>query len=110
MTASLAGSLTRVSALLDQLDAVAVGVADEADPAAALAHAVRRLLRVDALAGELAQRRVEVVDRQRDVVVARAELVRVDAVVVGELEADAVAPEDHATVARLPAVRHPTPP
>ena len=35
---------------LDQLDPVAVGIADEADPRAALAHRVRRLLGLDALA------------------------------------------------------------
>src|SRR5215218_930077 len=107
MTATLAGALTRVSALLDQLDAVAVGVAHEADPVTALAHPVRRLLGGDALSGQLAERAVEVVDGERDVVVAGAELVRVDAVVVGELEAVAVAGEAHEDVDRLVADRHP---
>src|SRR5687767_6811060 len=107
MTASLA--VTPVSALLDQLDAVAVGVAHEADPVAALPHAVGRLLRLDALARQLAQRAVEVVDGERDVVVARAELVGVHAVVVGELEPVAVARESHEDVDRLVADRHAPP-
>src|SRR3954453_59071 len=78
-------------ALLDQLDPVAVRVAHEADAGAALPDAVGRLLRVDALVGQRRERLVEVVDRQRDVVVTRAELVGVDAEVVGELEPVAVA-------------------
>ena len=72
---------------LDQLDAVAVGIADERDARTALAHLVRRLLGLDAVLGrqrpELA---VEVVGGDRDVVVARAELVRVDAMVIGQLQ------------------------
>ena len=71
---------------LDHLDSVAVRIAHEADPRAALAQAVRRLLGLDALLGEVRQRGVQIVDGQRDVVVARAEVVGVDAVVVGQLE------------------------
>ena len=93
--------------LLDQLDAIAVRIADEADPRAALAHPVRRLLGLDALARRAAERAVEVVDGQRDVVVAGAELVGVDAVVVGQLEPVAVAGQAHEDVDRLVADRHP---
>jgi hypothetical protein len=75
--------------LADQLDPVAVRVADEADPVAlgTAAGAVRRLLRLDALGRELLEGAVEVVDGDRDVVVAGAEVVGVDPVVVGQLEA-----------------------
>ena len=59
------------------------------------------------LLGERAERAVEVVDGQRDVVVARAELVGVDAVVVGQLEPVAVAGQAHEDVDRLFADRHP---
>src|SRR3954454_20864820 len=101
-------SLT-ASASFDQLDAVAVGVAHEADPRAALPDPVGRLLGLDAVAAEPLERAVEVVDGQRDVVVARAELVVVDAVVVGQLEPVAVARETHEHVRRLVADRHPPP-
>src|SRR3954452_9608130 len=67
------------SASFDQLDAVAVRVPDEADPGATIADPVGRLLGLDAVAAEPLERPVEVVDRQRDVVVARAELVGLDA-------------------------------
>src|SRR3954452_19385286 len=101
-------SLT-ASASFDQLDAIAVRITDEADPRAALAHAVRRLLGLDAVPAEPLEGAVEVVDRERDVVVARAELVGVHAVVVGELEPVAVAREAHEDVDRLLADRHPPP-
>src|SRR4029079_19044597 len=74
-----------------------------------LTHRVGRLLGLDAVAGEPLERAVEVRDRERDVVVAGAELVGVDAVVVGELEAIAVAGEAHEDVDRLVADRHPPP-
>src|SRR4029077_6625407 len=78
--------VTRGSAL-DELDPVAVGVAYEAQPRAALADGVGRLLGLDALVGQPGQRPVEVLDGHCDVVVAGAELVAVDAVVVRQLEA-----------------------
>src|SRR3954451_14152839 len=86
---------------LDDLDAVAVRVAHEADPRAPLADAVGRLLRLDALVLEVLERRVEVRRGDRDVVVAGAELVGVDAVVVRELEAVLVAGQAHEDVDRL---------
>src|SRR4051794_12981628 len=91
---------------LDDLDPVAVRVAHEADPRAALADAVGRLLRLDALVLEVLERRVEVRRGDRDVVVAGAELVGVDAVVVRELEAVLVAGKAHEDVDRLVADRH----
>ena len=93
-------------AALDQLDAVAVGVAHEAQARAALAHGVGRLLGLDALPGQAGQRRVEVVDGDRDVVVAGAQLVGVDAEVVGQLQARAVAGQPHEDVDGLVADRH----
>src|SRR3954453_8106583 len=101
-------SLT-ASASFDQLDAVTVGIAHEADPRAALADPVGRLLGFDAVAAEPLEGAVEVVDGERDVVVARAELVVVDAVVVGQLEPVAVARNAHEHVDRLVADRHPPP-
>src|SRR2546423_10842350 len=71
MTASERGVLIR-SAALDELDAIAVRVAHEADPRAALAHPVQRLLRLDALLRQRREDAVEVVDGDRDVVVAGA--------------------------------------
>jgi len=58
--------------VLDELDAVAVGIADEGDTAAggAAAGAVGRLLGLDALLGEAAEGAVEVADGEGDVVVA----------------------------------------
>src|ERR1044072_8169510 len=55
-----------VSLLADQLDAVAVRVADEGDAGAlgAAAGAVGGLLRLDPLAGQLRQGAVEVVDEE----------------------------------------------
>ena len=63
--------------LADQLDAVAVRVADEGDPVAlgAPARAVGRLLGLDAVAGEPLEGSVEVVDGEGDVVVAGAVVV-----------------------------------
>src|SRR5690349_16499378 len=48
------------SGLLDQLDAVVVGVAHESEQRATLAHRVRRLLGVDAQLGQLLERGVDV--------------------------------------------------
>ena len=69
-------------AALDQLDPVAVWIAYEGDERATLAHLIFRALGLDSLGGQLVQRRVDVVHRDRDVAVAGAELVGVDAEVV----------------------------
>ena len=61
------------SALLDDLDPIAVGIPDEAQPRAALAHRVGRLLGLDALLGEPRERAVEVLGGDRDVAVAGAD-------------------------------------
>ena len=66
----------RCSASLDQLDAIAVGVTDEAQPVAAIADRVRRPLGLDPLIGQTLERRVEVGRRDRDVPVPGADLVR----------------------------------
>src|SRR3954469_6982514 len=55
-------------AALDELDAVAVRVAHEADPRAAGPDRVRRLLGLDALRGEVGEGAVEVLDGHGDVV------------------------------------------
>ena len=87
---------------LDQLDPVVVRVADEAQARAALADAVRRLLRLDPDLGEALEGCVEVVDGECDVAVARADVVWLGlAVVEGELEAVAVAGEAHEDVGGL---------
>src|SRR6185295_16317665 len=93
------------SAAFDELDPVAVRVADEAEPRAAFAHRVGRALGLDPLPRELLERPVEVVHAQRDVAVGGAELVRVDAEVVGELEPVAVSGQAHEDVDRLVADR-----
>ena len=90
----------QVALALDQLDAVAVRVADEAEPRAALAYLVRLALGLDALGGQALERAVEVLDRQRDVPVAGAELVGVDAEVVGQLELGRVLTGDAEEVVR----------
>src|SRR3954454_4438488 len=86
------------SLLLDQLDAIAVRVAHETKARTTLPDGVRRLLRLDPLFGQPRQHLIEVVDRNRNVVVARPELVGIDPVVVGELEPGAVAGEAHEDV------------
>src|SRR4051812_15550332 len=101
MTAVRRCSAPPGSALLDELDAVPVRVTDEAQPRAALANRVGRLLGLDAHAREALQGPVHVLDGDRDVVVAGAEVVGVDAVVVGQLEPPAVAGEAHEDVDRL---------
>ena len=60
---------------LDQLDPVPVGIAHEAQPRSALAHGVRRLLGLDALAGKLLESPVEVGNRHGDVAVAGPDVV-----------------------------------
>src|SRR5918999_1902596 len=93
---------------LDQLDAVAVRVAHEADPRAlgAASGPVRRLLGLDALGCQPLERPLQVLHAERDVVVARAEVVGVDAVVVGQLEHRVLARQLHEHVGRLVADRH----
>jgi hypothetical protein len=74
-------------ATLDELDAVVVRVADEADPGAAVADLVRGPLGLDPVAVlERRERAVEVVDADRDVPVPGSELVRATVVVVRQLE------------------------
>ena len=79
------------------------GIAHEAD--ARRADHVRRALGLDALAGELGERGVEIGDGDRDVAVGRAELVRGDAVVERQLEPVAVAGQAEVDVDRLVADR-----
>src|SRR5207237_1821993 len=69
--------------------------------------AIRRLLGLDALRAESLERRVEIVDRDRDVTVAGPELVRGDGEVVGQLEPVAVPGETHEDVDRLVPNRKP---
>jgi hypothetical protein len=92
---TIAAVLLGEVAALDQLDAVAIGVADEGDAAAggAAAGAVGGLLGLDAVIGEGRQGAVE--------------LVGVDAVVVGQLEDRHAVLEAHEDVDRLVADRHP---
>src|SRR5205085_9776276 len=66
----------RPSAAADELDAVAVRVADETEKATTFAHLVRRALRLDPLLLQPGKRCVEILDADRYVAVARAELVR----------------------------------
>src|SRR5205807_1676851 len=92
------------SATLDELDAISVGVAYEAKARATLAHRVRRALRLDPLLLETPQRPVEIGRRDRDVAIARADLVGLGAAdVVGQLEPrlGAVIGKSHEDVDRL---------
>src|SRR5215210_4254916 len=93
----------------DQLDPVAVRIADERDhrPLGAAPGPVRRLLGLDAVGGQLLERLVQVVDQDRYVVVARAEVVRVDAVVVGQLEHGILVRQPHEHVHGLRPDVHP---
>ena len=92
-------------AALDQLDPVAVRVLHEAEPRAALADRVRRALRLDALTRELRKRAVEVVDADRDVPVARAELVAAAVVVERQLEHRLLVADREEVVGRLASAR-----
>ena len=84
---AVAGTGRGLAAALDELDPVAVGVADEGDERAAGPYLVRRALRLDpVLVLQPRERGVDVVDGDRDVPVSGAELVGVDAEVVGQLE------------------------
>ena len=101
----------RLAGALDQLDPVAVGVADEADsrPFGSPTGAVRRLLRPDAVARQFVESPLQVLDRERNVVVARSEVVRVDPVVVGQLEDGVLAWQPHEDVDGLVADGHAPP-
>ena len=59
----------------DDLDPILIRVADEAEPVAAVAHRVRRALRLDPLLGETSKRSVEVVHADSDMSVGGAEAV-----------------------------------
>src|SRR5947208_1245297 len=85
----------------DDLDPVAVGITDEAEPRAALAHLVRRPLGLDALLRETRKRALQVVDADRDVAVTGSEVVRPAVVVEGELELLLLAGKAEEVVRRL---------
>src|SRR5262245_1705661 len=93
----------RELAAVDELDPVAVRILDEADPAdlGAAAGGERRLLGLDADLRQLREERVEVVDGERDVVVAVAEVVRLGAADVDrQLERVGVTRQAHVDVVR----------
>jgi Recombinase/Recombinase zinc beta ribbon domain len=77
----------RLAASLDQLNPIRIGISNEADAGAAVAHLVRRPLGLDPVAAlELLERAVEVVHADRDVPVPGSDVVRAAVVVVGQLE------------------------
>src|SRR5262249_31013073 len=80
---------------------LSIRIADEAQQAPALADAVGVPLRFDALLLQRLERGREVVDRERDVPVAGAEVVRAAIVVVGELELLVLAGDAEEVVRRL---------
>jgi hypothetical protein len=89
---------------LDDLDPVAVGIADEAQPAAPIRDRVRGTFRFDALILELGEGIIELGRRDRDVSIAAPDVVRLGAAdVVGQLEArlGPVVRETHEHVDRL---------
>src|SRR5262249_22058241 len=88
-------------AAVDQLDAVAVRILDEADEGAALADAVRLALRLDALLLQVGERLLQVIDPDGDVAVAGAEVVGAAVVVEGQLEHRAVVADAVEVVRRL---------
>src|ERR1700757_3479504 len=88
-------------AAVDQLDAVAVGILDEADQRAAFAHPVGLAFGLDALLLQLRERRLEVVDADGDVPVAGAEVVGAAVVVEGQLEHRVVVADAEEVVRRL---------
>src|SRR6266545_3260742 len=89
------------AAALDDLDPVAVRVADEAQERAALAHAVRLAVGLDALLTEPRKRLSEIVDADRDVAVTRADVVAAAVVVERQLELLLLAGEAEEVVRRL---------
>ena len=88
-------------AAVDQLDAVAVRILDEADQRAALAHAVGLAFGLDALLLQLRERLLEVVDADRDVAVAGAEVVGAAVVVERQLEHRLLVADAEEVVRRL---------
>src|SRR5690349_20763074 len=92
--------LRRRERAVDQLDPVAVGIGDEADPILlAPTRRVGRLLGLDAGGGELLEQPVEVVDGERHVVVALTEVIRLlTANVHRQLEHVAAVGQPHADV------------
>src|SRR4051794_28819185 len=97
------------AAPLDELDPVAVRVAHEADQRAVAADVVRRPLGPDVLLGQLAEGVLQGRHGQRDVVVARAEVIGLDPRVPGQLQAVAVAGEAHEHVDGAVGQVHPPP-
>src|SRR3954447_23106039 len=87
--------------LFYQLDPITVRIVHEAEEGAAFAHLVRRLLRLDALFGEARERRVEIVDADRNVPVAAAEVVGAAVVVEGQLEHGLLVGDGEEVVRRL---------
>src|SRR4051812_44825874 len=85
-----------------QLDPVAVRVAHEAEERAALADPIRLPLRLDSLLLQPGERRVEIVHRERDVPVPRAEIVGAPVVVQRELELLGLARDPEEVVRCLP--------
>src|SRR5579864_469293 len=88
-------------AAVDQFDAVVVGIAHEGDERAALAHAIRLALGLDALLLQLRERRAKIVDRICDVAVAGADVVRPPVVVERQLELRVFARSAEEVVRRL---------
>src|SRR5665647_1731249 len=88
-------------AAVDQFDSVLVGIAHEADERAALAHAIRLTLRLDALLLQLRERLRQVVHGVRNVPVAGPDLVRAAVVVVRELQLLFLAGDAEEVVRRL---------
>src|SRR5687768_8355791 len=99
--ACLLGRGTRLTGALDQLDAVAVGVLDEAEARPTLADAVGRALGLDALLGEPPQRAVQILHTDGDVAVRRAQLVGAAVVVERQLELLLLAGQAKEVVRRL---------
>ena len=89
------------TAAVDELDAVAVGIAHETEQRSALTHAIRLALGLDPLLLQLRERAVEVVHGERDVAVTGAEVVRAAVVVERQLELRILAGDAEEVVRRL---------
>src|SRR5215211_1356888 len=90
-----------LAAAVDQFDAVAVGILDEAEPGAAVADAVRLALGLDPLIGQAGEGLIEVVDGEGDVPVAGADVVRPLVVVQRQLELFVLPRDPEEVVRRL---------